>query len=341
MMKRYKEWSRRKKGVSGIIAATFLFAMIFTTGFAYFMFVQYNYQLQHQAAIERNQMDFDQSLEQFEVGGSVSNNKLYAQVNNTGPVAITIVHVFFINGTTGAFIKDEPINPGITINPGTKATVGNGINYASGDILIKVVSGRGKVVSGQWPPPPSPEALVAELATAVGPVMVWFEGFKWAATNSTGALSGVNVNSLQWNDGWQIKEGTKGVIWRVEIVNQYDKDIILDKFSVFWIINPAATPNTEAWHIMRVDSENRLQKYTTGAIIIPKNPNPGKLNTATITLYFAANNPGDDSPVTMPSGTAGESIWTVFLTLSGSYDAPYSGRYTQTLIPIQAIVSTP
>jgi|GEM_PF-2617345 hypothetical protein len=151
-MKRYKEWSRRKKGVSGIIAATFLFAMIFTTGFAYFMFVQYNYQLQHQAAIERNQMDFDQSLEQFEVGGSVSNNKLYAQVNNTGPVAITIVHVFFINGTTGAFIKDEPINPGITINPGTKATIGNGINYASGDILIKVLTARGNIGSGIYPP---------------------------------------------------------------------------------------------------------------------------------------------------------------------------------------------
>ncbi len=183
VMRRYKEWSRRKKGVAGIIAATFLFAMIFTTGFAYFMFVQYNYQLQHQAAIERNQMDFEQSLEQFVVDGSVLNDKLYARVNNTGPVAITIVQVFFLNADTGEFIGQGEI-PKVTINPGATVTIESyGIPYSSGNRLIKVVTERGNSEVGLYPPLTpnyiTVNALYATLAKGIGSIHIEFASLRW------------------------------------------------------------------------------------------------------------------------------------------------------------------
>jgi len=339
MMKRYKEWSRRKKGVSGIIAATFLFAMIFTTGFAYFMFVQYNYQLQHQAAIERNQMDFEQSLEQFEVGGSVSNNKLYAQVNNTGPVAITIVHVFFINGTTGAFIKDEPINPGITINPGTKATIGNGINYASGDILIKVVSGRGKVVSGRYPLPPT----IAEFASAVGPVLVEFVTFKWYSFNVTNLNGKTLPPESSWKSGWSVKAGLDGIIWRVTVINHDLKDIYLNKNSLLSLIAVSQTqPVAYYWYIVNV-TESKIYSYkglgtaTDRSIKIPANPNDPAKGGDPITIYFASTKgPSDTISEKIPSGKEG--IYSVFITLQGKWSD--GTLYAQTLIPIIAIEVT-
>ncbi len=182
--RRYKEWSRRKKGVSGIIAATFLFAMIFTTGFAYFMFVQYNYQLQHQAAIERNQMDFEQSLEQFEVTGVITaDNKIGVKVNNTGPIPIEVVSIFVMDDT-GKFyrVKDSF---SMTVNSGeVSGVIDTTEPYVDGtQYVIKVVTKRGNTEVGFYPPiTPSyitVNALYATLAKGIGSIHIEFASLRW------------------------------------------------------------------------------------------------------------------------------------------------------------------
>ncbi len=234
-MMRYKEWSRRKKGVAGIIAATFLFAMIFTTGFAYFMFVQYNYKLQHQAAIERNQMDFEQNLEQFVVSGSVSDNYLYARVNNTGPVAITIVQVFFFDADTGEFISEGEI-PKVTINPGATVTIESyGIPYSSGNRLIKVVTERGNSEVGFYPPPKldyiTVNALYATLAKGIGSIHIEFASLRWMWAEMPSYLSGWGWAPNGVDQSGYLANGynghatvyNKNVVFLVNVTN-YDPD---------------------------------------------------------------------------------------------------------------------
>jgi len=312
-MRRYKEWNRRKKGVAGIIAATILFAMIFTTGAAYFMFVQYNYQLQHQASIERNQMEFDQSLEQFLVGGSVPGSKLLAQVNNTGPIAITIVQVFYFNADNGTFISSESVTSSNTINPGTAATVGSGISYSSGNRLIKVLTARGNLGSGIYPPPQL-NVTYAGVAGGLGSIELDFNSYIYY--NET--LSGNIVNSLQnfpkGGNAYGVVAGPcQAFSVSIKNLDPNRRTLIIDSNSLMWQFSASQGVNY-VWFIANVTMDGKVHSYTTSNQI---SVSYGQ----TRTLYFAVGKAGTvDKPSTPPSGV----IAAVFLILHGKLGSdPY------------------
>jgi len=331
-MRRYKEWNRRKKGVAGIIAATILFAMIFTTGAAYFMFVQYNYQLQHEASIERNQMEFDQSLEQFLVGGSedFGSAMLYALVNNTGPVAITIVQIFYINADTGALIKEETLASPITLNPGEITTVGSGISYGSGNRLIKILTARGNIGSGMYPPPEFPGITESEIAQGLGMLRFIFLSFRYYTYDPTNPYKLLNYPAGK--SAFNSPLNTY-IVFGVEIKNvDHDKrNITLDSHTMLWQFNPQQS-SRYWWYIVNVvdngDGTGTIQTtYTPISIAY------GEVKL----VFFASDKDGDFSgpnpprvKVTWPSGQPSA----VFMLMHGTLDTlpygqnmPYSSVY--------------
>jgi hypothetical protein len=315
--------------------------MIFTTGFAYFMFVQYNYQLQHQAAIERNQMDFEQSLEQFEISGTLdTNNFIHVVVNNTGPVTVQIVYLF-VNSTIKTI--DLTSNP-VTVNSGSFASINSTQKYTIGEhYILKVVTARGNIASCQYPPPPSPEAQIALIAKGVGPILVEFVTFKWYSFNVTDLNGKTLPPESSWKSGWSVKAGLDGIIWRVTVINHDLKDIYLNKNSLLSLIAVSQTqPVAWYWYIVNV-TNSKIYSYkglgtaTDGSIKIPANPNDPAEGGTPITIYFASTEgPSGTISKKIPSGQTG--INSVFITLQGKWS---DGQlYAQTLIPIIAIEVT-
>jgi hypothetical protein len=259
VMKRYKERNGRKKGVAGIIAATMLFAMIFTTGAAYFTFVQFNYQLQNTAASDRNQMELDQSLEQFAVTGVLIDNSIGFKVNNTGPVPIKVVSAFVMNdgGTLYTFMDSLSliVNSGeVSVPINTNQPYVAGIQY-----VIKVVTERGNVEVGFYPPlNPSYvtiKALYATLAKGIGSINIEFASLKWLwceAPPTGWILDGVDQSGFLVNSGkgypGHASQNQYQVMFTVNVTN-YDpdgKDIYLNSVSMIHIIANSGGENIKA-----------------------------------------------------------------------------------------------
>jgi hypothetical protein len=304
------------------------------------MFVQYNYQLQHQAAIERNQMDFEQSLEQFEISGTLdTNNFIHVVVNNTGPVTVQIVYLF-VNSTVKTI--DLTSNP-VTVNSGSFASINSTQKYTTGKhYILKVVTARGNIASCQYPPPPSPEAQIALIAKGVGPILVEFESFKWASYS--GSLGGLNLSKLTWNSAWSIDKNTR-VIWKVRVINHDTKDIYLDNHSILVILGASGSSvgNAQSWYIVNatggVVSAYKGSGYINdGSISIPANPNDPATGGTPITIYFASATRSATDYCVTPNQVG---TYIVFITLKGNwyYGGTYA-PYAQSLIPIVAIEVT-
>jgi len=333
----HKGWNRRKKGVAGIIAATMLFAMIFTTGTAYFIFVNQNYQLQHIAASDKNQMEFDQSLEQFIVTGVlITGNKIGVRVNNTGSITIKIVSIFVSDNAGAIYPPLDPLS--VFVNSGAiSSLIDTGVNYnVSRQYAIKVVSGRGNIESGQYPLPPTPEAQIALIARGVGPVLTVFESFQWASYSVN--LNGLNLPTLSWNPGWSVPVTSK-VIWRITVINHDTKDIYLDNRTVFIMLQilGSDTAHLKSWYIVNATG-GRVSAYmgsgyaTDGSIIIPANLTDPALGGPETTLYFASKNPhATDS---QGISTSDKGTWIVLATVIGKWSD--RKMYAQTLLPISA-----
>ncbi|MCP8319853.1 MAG: hypothetical protein H3Z52_02785 [archaeon] len=330
-MRRNKEWDRSKKGVAGIIAATILFAMIFTTGAAYFMFVQYNYQLQHEASNERNQMEFDQSLEQFLVGGSedFGSATLYALVNNTGPVAITIIQIFYVDADTGALIKEETLTP-TTLNPGEITTIGSGIPYGSGNRLIKILTARGNIGSGMYPPPEFQGVTESEVAQGFGMIRLIFLSFRYYTyKGTTGGDAYVLLNFPNGTNAFN-SPSKKGIAFAVEVKNvDHDKrTIVLDSHTMLWQFNPQSA-SQNWWYIVNVvDNGGGTGTIQSGFTPISIAYGETKL------IFFASKNDGSFAPASQVTVSWTSQPSAVFILIHGTLgtvpygqNMPYSSVY--------------
>lgn len=172
----------RRAGVSEIIGSIFLITIIVTSVASFFIANQYFVNQFRRAVMESTTLDKEITLEQFAVSG-IYDGTLKALVNNTGPIPITIVHVFIINQTNGILIFEESVSNSNTINPGDSKQIGNGYpSYTSGKVLIKVLTSRGNSGSGVYPPS---RLIVPQVVS--GPFVLTFdvETFTYTASEQT------------------------------------------------------------------------------------------------------------------------------------------------------------
>jgi flagellin-like protein len=168
--------TRKRKAISGVFVALLLFAMVFTVGTNYFLFVNQANLATSQATAVRQDALLQGREENLAIGVSLSGGStLVVSASNIGGVPTSISSIY-LTDTSGKTMNP----PGLmgqaqtnltasqwplTLNVGAK-TSGNsgclpgkpgcnialsGYSYTSGNLFVKVVTGRGNVFSFGYP----------------------------------------------------------------------------------------------------------------------------------------------------------------------------------------------
>jgi hypothetical protein len=176
--------SRRRRGVTAVLATIIVFTIVLTVAVGAFVFVNEGV-LGTLQAQQENQQTFNQASQEelsMKVGLSAQTGDLWLRVSNTGTVSATVVDVFITNSTSGAIVSGGgnryfsakpnlnlslPITilPGVSTNQmsGCGAAVGCDIAVSSstysyphtGHVAVSVVTSSGNVFSSTYPPPPT------------------------------------------------------------------------------------------------------------------------------------------------------------------------------------------
>ena len=167
-----------RKALSGIIAALMLFAMLFTVGTGYFLFVNQNNLALNQADATRQTALLQDRQESLAMKVGINGSTLVLSANNTGGVPTAISSIYVLDNTgkmisppgvmgqaaTNVSAAQWPLALGV--GAATKALTGcvagktgcnialNGYTYTSGTVFVTVVTGRGSTFSAQYPAPP-------------------------------------------------------------------------------------------------------------------------------------------------------------------------------------------
>lgn len=332
MLRRLKNHRHSRKGVSGLIAAIMLFAMLFTTGATYFVFttdIHYDLQDAARSAIQR---DIERESEKLDVTTlKLSDNDLGITITNIGPVPVQVIEIMIMN-SNGSLIKDiqNPTLP-ITFNADelTSTTIDTNLTIVSGSqYSTKVITERGTIISAIYPPPSSNVTSVvsSEISKAIGSVSM-----------DTTTLQYSQDDGNNWSDGWRIP-GNADTIWRVNVTNLVERDIYLSNFSSFLFLKIVSggggqlQPRT--FYITTAYNENSYPEMehpnflTDGGILLPAN------GGGTVTLYLKIDNPGSGSGVSLDT----DSHYYTILELFGKYDSPTSNEYYGQSLPFVGVL---
>ncbi len=207
---------RRRRAVAGILAATLMFAMIFTVGVGYFLLINSSSGLTNQASVTAQSSLQQASMERLVITetpnlavNAATSGDLWLSVTNNGGVPSTIVAIFVRNALgQNAIISPAPqylstsanlnvtLPVSLNIGASTKGLQGCGAPvgcdiaiqksaflYTSGTYLVSVLTARGNVFSAQYPPPVLATTTTSTSATTT-------------ATTVTSATGGAGGNAL-------------------------------------------------------------------------------------------------------------------------------------------------
>jgi hypothetical protein len=221
-VKRQSSFSRRR-AVAGIIASVLLFAMLFTVGASYFLFVNSQNQSYVESLIPRvNSLDSVGAESLIVTTGLASaNNHVYFYLNNTGGLNANVT-AFWLYSSTGTPLvcvghglpggsctsqattfsicaslsctSDSGTTPNYVIDTVGKGTsvVDTGYVYSTTAVTIKVLTARGDTFSQTYPATTSNNPVSNALnAGAIGDLYLTFTDYKsWTVTTSGCSTAG-------------------------------------------------------------------------------------------------------------------------------------------------------
>lgn len=323
-----------RRGVSGLLASILLFAMLFTTGAAYVMFVtesQFNLQDAAKDAFER---DVERNSETLSVSTSkLADGDLGVSITNTGAVPVQVREILVLD-SGGLLVRNiqEPTLP-ITLNAqeltattiDTNVTIGSGATYAA-----RIITERGTLVSAVYPPESAAikSAVSSEIAKAIGSVSM-----------DTTTLQYSQDGGATWNEGWRIP-GDVETIWRVNVTNMVARDIYLGNYSSFFFLQLASGGGGQlAPKLVFITSSPTATTYpnledpdflTNGGVMLPAN------GTTTVTIYLKLKDPGNSLFMVKLSTDA---QYHTILELFGKYDSPTSNSYYGQSLPFVGVLT--
>ncbi|MEE9585451.1 MAG: hypothetical protein V3W09_00960, partial [Nitrososphaerales archaeon] len=221
-----------RQGVSGLIASILLFAMLFTTGTAYIVFVTDSQFRLQDAAKDAFERDIERKGEDLTVETSkLADGDLGVSITNIGAVPVQVKEILVLD-SDGLLIKEmgEPTFP-ITLNAQdlTAITIDTNVTVESEETYsARIITGRGTLVSAAYPPQTIKTAVSSEIAKAIGSVSM-----------DTTTLQYSQDGGNTWNDGWSVP-GNVNTIWRVNVTNMVDRDIYLSNYSSFFFLEIAS-----------------------------------------------------------------------------------------------------
>ena len=264
--------NRGRKAVASVIGGVVVFAILFSVGFAYFMTVQQDY--------KTLQSNANQSLqENLLVTGSANSSGVYVNVNSTGTTATIIAYqIIDLGGNYGALLYN---NTGRANNPIAIVPQGLGkflpghctlTTCSSGHYLIKVVTLRGNVFTGVYPPLITSQSLNSLAAGAIGDLYMSFSTFTYYNVTTSGCPTPVPTGGSSYclqtsagKSGFTIPSSvatTQKLAFSVVITdyNPSQYNITIDQYSLleeFLVKGQAVQP--WIWYIVSNSSRTILQ----------------------------------------------------------------------------------
>lgn len=188
-MKLDRMWHRRRRAMAGIVATVFMFAMLFSVGASYFLFVNQNNMIYSEAASARAAALSSQHSEDLVIVGDANpaNGALYFTAEDLGATTATITAFFVMaaNGTILTFCQAGtggscPTLPA-SVNQGTTSSyVNTGITYTSPNTYtISVVTQLGNVFTATYPPSAISLASQALSSGAIGDLYLSFQSYRF------------------------------------------------------------------------------------------------------------------------------------------------------------------
>ncbi|MDG6934140.1 MAG: hypothetical protein JRN68_05535 [Nitrososphaerota archaeon] len=313
-----------RRGVAGILAAVLMFAMLFTAGLGFFVYINKANALYDQQLVNSSNAIVAANQEDLSVTTGLSASSLTVTIQNQGSAATRVIDIFVTkpSGTvvqlTGA--STTPALP-ITINPGaTSQTLVTSIVVSSGEYYIKVLTGRGNTFTSAYPTPIPPYAQQAE---------------------SSGSLA-INLQTFRFyvlGNGLQSGGEVSGFVATALPITSNDL-----AFSVTFTNTDIAQRNITIWpssevEVMTIETGANGKNIQTSNFFIASGLTGGTDPTGvaafttpltvpyqhSITLYFGAANP--ETTGLISTSSLAQSPFTAFFELNGIYsDGTFFGE---------------
>ncbi len=280
--------SPRRKATAGILAAVMLFAMLFTVGTSYFIFVNNDNLLYARSLAARTdavQASLNELLTVTTV--TVNGNHVGFFVNNTGGLNANLTAVWVLDSSpnllkcdgrglpTSSCGNSSPALP-LAVNSGQSSPkIDTGYVYSTGVLVVKIFTARGGAFSASYPP--GQPTLVSNALTsgAIGDVYMQFSTYKYYSISTCGSNQCLTPVRTAFSVPHAASSSNIAFSVRVTDLNQNQKNITLDAYSLLQQLLPP-TPGTGggtargyAWYII-------------------SNTSSGQINTnySPITLYY-------------------------------------------------------
>ncbi|MEM0075575.1 MAG: hypothetical protein QXV84_04420 [Conexivisphaerales archaeon] len=320
LSKRQKSLTKRR-AIAGIVAAVILFAMLFTTGLAFFLFLNNENLLYSQSLVARSNKIQASVAENLLITVSTKNGYISFTINNQGGISSTAVAVLVTNQTGYVYAYYNSTSSGlssslpISINPGSvSSTLTTQVKYSSGTTyVIKVITSYGNVFQGTYPPTATALAAQALSSGAIGDLYLSFQSYYWynvtqnncpaAGTQVSGGISSgyclVTPGKKAFSISYAAANSNAGIAFSVTVtdLNPQQQSITLDQYTLLEQIMPGSGSDFKAqnWFIVSNSSNVILSSYSP--ITLQYN--------VPVTLVFASSGAGSFGP--QPASFSGDS----------------------------------
>jgi hypothetical protein len=340
----------RRTGTAGIIAAAFLFAMLFGVGASYFVFINSANQLYVKSQTSRTSLVLGALGESLSITSLLNSGHIAFTATNLGATNANITAVYVLDSSNNVLKCDgrglpsascsnsTPALP-LTVNvQGVTATVDTGYTYVSGTDTIKVFTARGGVYSTSYP---TVLPNYAKQAQSSGSMIVDLSTYRWinitgnSNDQQTGALVGgyPAVSIPTTCDGCSYPKQ----VFKITFTNldPQSRAITLWPQSEMGVLLIATNGDTKLASFFIVDGLNNAN-YPTGVTAYNTTQKFVTISAnSQATLYFSATNPLGSTSNSLKQ--APNSPFQALFTLVGQYSD--KTLYGQT-IPFPAGIAT-
>ena len=171
----------QRRAVAGVIAALFLFLMIFTAGLGFFLYQNQSNLLKYQANANDIAASGQTSLEKLSLFTSLQSSNIVVDVNNTGGTIATVEAAYIKNqagqivsppgimmlSPAGGTNRSSPLNLAIGEHGGLLLS---SYTYAGSPVYIYLLTSRGNLYSAPYPFTTSGSAVTVTSTTTVSSI---------------------------------------------------------------------------------------------------------------------------------------------------------------------------
>jgi hypothetical protein len=329
--------TRRRRAISGIIGAVFLFTMLFTVGSEYFIFINNANAVETQSLVARGNALAARLQEDVQVSTAL-NSTGYVQfyLNNTGGAALNVTSLMVLS-SSGAILECDGIGTPqgqgcINTAPVMPlvANVGEGVpskgyevtdyHYVSGTVILELVTSSGNVFSATYPATGVALASQALSSGAIGDLYLSFNSYTYYLLTDSGCPTGsgystycLETNSPNSGPAFAMSHSLTGNNFAFSItitdLNHQQADVVLDQYTLIYLNNfyGNSHQNNIPWYIANTGpaSGQKIPIYTYYTPVVLTYDNPTTVYFISSSCITAASGPnGGNCAAFSPQGNS-------------------------------------